>query len=258
MACLLAMVNPAPFLSRTADASSSKDVDSLVKDLNSQDLLVVIRAAEEIKRLGAGAKAALPSLAQAIKHPNEVVRLTVIETLSELPKEDAAEVVPILSESLNDKDPMVREAAALALTTLGPAAAGAIPSLIDRLGDTSRKVREGAALALSRIGDGAIPNVVKALLSAKEEGVGSAAADALGLMGAPAVPALVSVLKEGDASASAAASKALANIGEPAVDPLIELLTKGDEQASEIAAETLKSMGGEAVPGLVSALQRRD
>ena len=93
------------------EASQPNDVPSLLKDLGSSDSSIASQAAKRLSLKGTDSKHVISALAEAIKHPNEVVRLTVIEALSELGP-DAGPAVPALSDALQDKDPMIREAAA--------------------------------------------------------------------------------------------------------------------------------------------------
>ena len=56
--------------------ASPLDAESLVERLESPDPLVAVQAAEAIKARGAADKELVEALSVAIKHPNEVVRLT--------------------------------------------------------------------------------------------------------------------------------------------------------------------------------------
>ena len=151
-----------PLPSVGADTAPVKDLSALLNDLNSSNPAVATQAATEIKNQHA--KQAIPALAQAIQHPNEIVRLTVIEALSEIGP-DAALAVPALAAALKDKDPMIREAAALALLSVGRQSAGGVPALVSALGDENKRVRDSVVLALVNIGEAAIPDLIKTLES---------------------------------------------------------------------------------------------
>jgi hypothetical protein len=92
--------------------------------------------------------------------------------------------------------------------------AGLIPDLIESLKDTDADVRQHAAMALSTLG----AEVLKPLTGALEDPVNekrAAAAYALGLMGyegREAMPALLKILKDEDASVRRAASQAISRI----------------------------------------------
>lgn|GEM_PF-7520 len=228
------------------------DMRSLLKELKSSDGGVAAQAARNIVSKAPASPEVVAALAQAIKHPNEMVRLTVIEALSEIGP-DAAPAVPALAEALSDKDPLVREAATLALFAVGKSATSAIPSLVERLADENNAVRSGAILALAGLGNEALPALLRALGS-KDERMAAASAQALGRMGPPVVPELIAVLKRGDSPAARASCKALAEIGPAAVEPLIDLLKTGKPDVAKLAGETLEAIGSPAVPELVKAI----
>ena len=73
--------------------SAFQDVNSLLQALQSQDPAAAMKAAQELKKKDFPVKDLVPALAVAIKSPNEVVRLTVIEAISDRGPE-AAPAVP--------------------------------------------------------------------------------------------------------------------------------------------------------------------
>jgi HEAT repeat protein len=73
--------------------------------------------------------------------------------------------VPALIETLNDRDPKVRAAAAMALARIGSQAKAAVPALIKALKDKDPDVRREAARALGQMGPAA-QEAVPALLEA--------------------------------------------------------------------------------------------
>ncbi len=86
----------------------------------------------------------------------------------------------------------------------------------------------------------------------------SKAAQALARFGAAAVPALVDVLKEGDAFARGHAAQALGLIGAPAKDaaePLAEALGSDDVATASQAGSALGRIGPAAVPALLGVLK---
>ena len=124
----------------------------------------------------------------------------MIEALSDRGPE-AAPAVPVIAEALKDKDPLVREAATLALLSIGKQAAGSIPDLLVLLGDNYKPVREMAVLALVGMDKDAVPGLLKALQS-KDPLVKAAASEALGHMGGTAVPELIALISQGSSDVS--------------------------------------------------------
>jgi HEAT repeat protein len=90
--------------------------------------------------------------------------------------------------------------------------------------------------------------------------VRQAAAEALGKIGSPAVPALLEALKDGNWRARKAAAEALGKIGDrQALPALLEALKDRDEDVLRVAAEALGKIGDpQAVPALMEALKDRD
>ena len=84
--------------------------------------------------------------------PDPAVRTRGAFGLSRTPDPAA---VPDLADRLTDADAGVRQAAAVALTELGPDAADAVPALTTALADDEWAVRRQSALALGAIGPAA-------------------------------------------------------------------------------------------------------
>ena len=102
-------------------------------------------------------KAPVLALTAALTDEAPVVRRAAADALSEVGVK-VEEVAPALIRTLGDSDPEVREAAATALSRLGwlsfdetPAIADAIPVLIELRNDPDWRVRAGAVLALGRM-----------------------------------------------------------------------------------------------------------
>lgn len=87
-----------------------------------------------------------------------------------------------------------------------------------------------------------------------------AAADALGRIGAPAIPYLQQALRSSDPAAKKQAAEVLARMGsdaKPAVNDLVALLDDPDPEVRKIAVRTLGRIGPEAaaaVPALMQSL----
>ncbi|GIW86414.1 MAG: hypothetical protein KatS3mg108_0738 [Isosphaeraceae bacterium] len=175
-------------------------------------------------------------------------------------------VVPALADALRHHNPFVREQAALALRSMGPAASAAVPDLIDSLADEVPYVREKAAEALGAIGppaEVAIPRLIR-LLGEDFGLVLDASALALAALGPPAVPSLVGLLKHEVGGTRAYAALALGKIGPAAasaVPDLIDLIEEPHRFAWLSGIESLGRIGPAAAgasPALVGSLARED
>ncbi len=85
-----------------------------------------------------------------LKASDSKARIQAVHTLRER-KGDAAEVVPALTEALQDENTYVRRDAARTLGSFGAEAKNAVPALQASLGDREPSVRRAAALALAHI-----------------------------------------------------------------------------------------------------------
>ena len=179
------------------------------------------------------------------------------------------------------KDPNIRQAAAVALGQLGDH--NAVEALISTLEDSESQVRLAIVEALGQLGNshaveplitvltgvdtslkvvtvqalGEIGNAhaVEALTAAPKDGnIALAAADTLVKIGAPAVEPLITVLTGTDNSLKMVAVKALGEIGNPrAAEALTAALNDGN--ISLVAADTLVKIGAPAVEPLIAALK---
>ena len=105
---------------------------------------------------GCGKKRSTDELIADLKSSEEGERVKAARLLPDR-KEDAAQVVPALTEALKDKEGDVRWSAAIGLGSFGEQARDAIPALQAAQRDRDARVREAAAVALSRIDPNRFP-----------------------------------------------------------------------------------------------------
>ena len=180
--------------------------------------------------------------------------------------------VPAISEVLADGNPRVRQAAAVTLREIGPAAKDAVPALsvllkVRVVGSASYlwsdAVRMAAIEALGSIGPGAVgavPALSETLKDRWHDLARRKAVEALRKIGsAEAVPALIRALADKDEVRRLAAF-ALGTIGQAAIPALIERL-KDKTSGRAGAAHALTQIGPAAkaaVPALVGVLKDVD
>jgi HEAT repeat protein len=256
------------------------DFNRLIGQLNNEDRLVRLEAAEKLKAaagrnlegqrqpITGSLKKAIPALVRALGDPYSGVAGTASGALTLL----GDEAVPALIGALqNDPNPRVRSAAAGILEE--ERASAAIPALIAALKDADRGVRMASAFKFYFLGPPAKVGI-SALIGAlkdQDSGVRLGAAASLAELGhnfgpevKTAVPALVSVLQDPDELVRGTAFAALASIGpeaESAIPALSGKLRDQEPWVRSDAAAVLASIGPEAraaVPALISALRDPD
>ena len=119
--------------------------------------------------------AAVPTLREAIRSTEPVVRREALRSLGKLRERasiDPQIVVPLLLESLDDPDPAVRNVAVTYLGIVRDSPEKEVAGLIKALGDSEPPVRQAAAEALSAYGllaEPAIPALKKAAADPDED-----------------------------------------------------------------------------------------
>jgi len=203
----------------------------------------------------AGAEAALPRLAEALRDEQEAVRAAAARALGALgPKANAT--TPALLAALDDPRADVRAAAALALARM-ELSAGAVPSLVRCLGSGDAYVRGFAAWSLGNLGpaaQGAVPALVEALeaddtanvVAAALARIGPAAAQAvpgrIGPMAEAAVPDLRAALRDPNEAVRAHAARALGRIGAAAGPAAADLQRATGDSDAGVRAEARQAL----------------
>jgi len=187
---------------------------------------------------------AVPALVEALKTGNDNTRYMAAETLGDIGPE-AADAAAALAQAAGDPCALVRTSASGALAKiLSPSAEPDLPRI------PRPPLRPKVDASPERIAD-----LIRDLKNA-DQPTWTAACKGLEEIGAPAVPALVDLLKAGNARDKAAAGTALIRIGRPAAAALAGVLRDGDDFSRFTAAATLGSIGSdasEAVPALQEA-----
>jgi HEAT repeat protein len=194
--------------------------------------------------------------------PDPDVRAAVATALGQLGKP----ALPAVLKALASEDADLRFHAASALREMGPVGLPAFAQLVERLKDADLDVRMAAASALGQIGDARAVEPLTALIPAGGPRLRRQAIKALGDLGArskPAVPLLVTALKDPDRGVREAATGALWHVGKPSVTGLIGLLKEKDNDTeTRVRAVVVLGLIGkdaeEAVPALTTAVKDKD
>lgn len=271
-------------------AEATRIVPELVKALKGPDKLQ-IAAARSLGRLGPAGAPATEALTAIVKKGEARTAPVAAESLAELGDRGARSLlalvaedeekiwsaantgllrvrsplaVPALVAGLRDERNPVRQAAALTLGQIGPAARDAVTPLVAILRDPRSDIREAAAAALARIGPPAVASLAKALADLDTEGMRRAVAalESVGPQARDAAPALRRLLEERTSPLALDVCRALLAIdgtqGETVLEPLLAKVhqARGVPDGSErAAAELLGAVGKPAVPGLRRALR---
>lgn len=262
-------------------------VPSLIEKLNSSDRETRRRAIAGLQMIRSPeARRAIPNLIEILENEteNEMCRIEAAQTLAHLKAEDAVPVLVeiFMGEKTGPGEFMLRREAARALGLMGPVAKPAIPTLMAVVENESENVgyRCSAAKALGQLKFAdAVPVLTKILRQrgelrriGKDSHMRGAAANALGLMGDKAMPAisvLVATLKDGSETPGvrSEAAEALGRLKyEPAVPALIKMLEEkdlrwGKHMASDLRKSVVRALGymgpqgKTAVPTLIETLK---
>ena len=181
---------------------------NLTKGLQDKSPAVRGKAARELADMGHGAKAALPSLVEALADNNSAVRLAVLDVFVAI----GPDAIMVLGEALRDKNPQIRLTAINALGRMGPDARFVLPDLIAVTFGPDPKAKEETLQALARIGEYSIPYVMQALEREKNPARQKPLIEALERMGPSAAPALMAALKAANPEVTKAAAQVISKI----------------------------------------------
>ncbi len=162
----------------------------------------------------------------------------------------AEAATPTITQALADPNPGIKLAAVHALGQIGPKAISAIPDLIHLMTDYDRPTLVAVKAALENIDvnwrlDPAVPDLVATLVTRlnNPDSLGKLAVQTLILIGAPAVPTLIDVLRNGNIPASENSAFALGQIGKDAkkaIPALTEMLGNENRRVQTEAANALQ------------------
>jgi HEAT repeat protein len=250
----------------------NEKVVALIADLKNPNPKVRRAAAHKIMRMRSLAKAAVPTLIQALDDRDSSVRLEAARAL-EMVGPGAKAAIPRLTQLLNDQraDKDLRRTAAIALSSIGKEAENAVPELLRMLEEKDPWLRNGATNALAVLGRNhkeVVPALLRALNTKDAMALASAGA-ALGILGKDperCVPALLRALQGagsdwGDNDPRQVLMGALGLFG-PAAKPAISTIAEiaGNEKESlrirVRAISTLRRIGPDAKEALL-ALQKK-
>ena len=228
-------------------------IGDLVDRLTHGDERTRADAADQLGMRGQRAGDAVAALAAAVHDEKEPVIMNACQALAAI----GAPAVEPLAKALHSPSDLTRRHAASALGTLGPAAIG---SLLDAVRSQAEVPRALAAAALGEAGvaDHAVVDALGNGLRDANAWVRLCAADALGMLGAPAAPATgaltVAMCRDQDTEVRFTAARALARFGPAgaeATDALVACLEDPNRYVRAYAIEALHRIGS---PRAIDAL----
>jgi HEAT repeat protein len=191
-----------------------------------------VRAAEAIGKLGPKAKEAIPALVTRLESDDSVeVQVAVEDALREI----GPDAVPALLRALGHSNGATRLTILDALFIMGPKAEAAVPALVPLLKDEDRETLREAIHVLSRTrAKAALPPLMDLVRHAPDDHVRRWVISSFANFGhraADAVPLLIEVLREGALNHRGTyyqTAGVLGIIGRPAVPGLVKLLKDRD------------------------------
>ena len=238
-----------------------------LKSLKHPDPTVRYNSAALLVQLGPVAKFAIPALREALQDKSPRVRAKVAEALWHVERPPVRVLLPVLLDSLKEKDVPTRLNALAVLGQIGLPAKAAVPAITKALQDKDLDVRMEAALTLGEMGQAAksaIPALFASLEGDELRLLEPVVSVTLGNMGRAAVPALTKALSDKDARLRRTAAYALALVGSKATSaagPLTAALGDTEADVRGLAAKALGRIGPaakEALPKLAAALKDSD
>ncbi|HEV2457068.1 MAG TPA: HEAT repeat domain-containing protein [Ktedonobacterales bacterium] len=230
-----------------------KTYEQLAADLHSADVLARLDSAKALGRLRS--PRAIDPLVEALQDPEWRVCREACASLGELGDHHA--VAPLVRvferEDLNEllRSFAVAKVACRALSKLGEPGFRALLRILHQYVDDEPR-GQSAAETLRDLGDLRAIDALAFARSTQTHEVGQAAAQALIVMGEPAIPSLVSALGAESASTRFYAKQGLRWIGAPTLPALGEALRHGPQAHARVAAaETLGTLEDERVPGML-------
>lgn len=270
------------------------DVQLLVTTLEQGDPVGKLYAADSFGKMGPEARIAVPTLLPLLKSDDASLRSAAARSLGRMGTEVKDQVVPALTQALNDSQPSVRGAAAeglallaardaivltnllkqkdvevrvqgaLGLALLGKDAKGAVPDLIEAAKSSDGALRKAAFEALGGIGPDAkgAANVFIDGLKDGDKDIRLTAIRCVALLGPEArnaVPALVDCMRDPTYQKDALA--AIGRIGpnaKAAAQPLADLLKDSDKNLQELAMIAIAGLGPEGKPAVANLINLFD
>ncbi|GHO84464.1 HEAT repeat domain-containing protein [Dictyobacter formicarum] len=226
-----------------------KAIDALLGYLSSQDAHAVQNMIQALQEIGS---AAVPRLIERLNNPSDVVRVRVVQILSEARDFRALDS---LLRLLADPQQSVRQQVSHALQVYAPES---IPGLIERiLTDADDVIAERASTILEAIGESVVDPVVEALSTAVSGRTRFLVQILEHLRDARAIPALIHLLDQPrlEQLVIIAIIRALCQFSDVrVVTPLLNLLSMSNTMVYEAAIQALSQLGMVAFPGLVEAM----
>ncbi len=245
------------------DAKSA--APAIIKALGDEQMSTRYAATFALGKIGA--KEAIPELSKQLDSKDNFLKMVSAWSLAKISPTDIPTVqaaIKMLGAALKDPDKHVRAAAARGLFELNVSREQMLPLISELVEDKDPTVRAHVVDAMASLGEKALPRLIKALSSDDTQGIAVAVIRQLGPKAKDAVPNLIEELKDPDAAYRRDVCLALAAIGPDAKDAVSALLkTLGDENLSvrHVAIYALGKIGpsaSAAVPDLKKYLQSDD
>ncbi|MFW5817302.1 MAG: HEAT repeat domain-containing protein [Planctomycetota bacterium] len=219
------------------------EVGRYVKDLDSDDAETRLKALKKIAEAGPAARSAMDALLQGLTDPSAEVRKQAAEMLGKL----GPMAAPSLVRALTDETVWKQGHAGKALTAAVPKA-DTLAEAIALTGEATTDVRDEAATLLPKLGKEAVAPMLAIMKRARRRGRwwSIEVLSRVGPPAAPAVNALIGIIRTNNQWFRAHAAEALGNIGpaaEEAVPALVTLLSDGYPNARQQAAIALGRIG---------------
>lgn len=176
------------------EATASAGVSGLIDSLKDNDSAKRWKAARDLGRMGPEARVAVPALLTAMKDPNHIVRYHTIIALGDL-GDDSPAVVKELINAVGDEDPNVRIAAANSVSELVNDPDVLVPMVVAIIEKEHPLFASRMIETIVMRGEKALPFLVAALKNERAAYWACLAIEELGKTAAPAVPALIDLLK---------------------------------------------------------------
>ncbi len=240
-------------------------VPPLKAALTHKDVWVRRSAAETLGPMGSVAKDAAAALKERLKDDDALTRVAAAQALFAIDGQADA-LVPVLGDALKDKEPSVRRAGALVLFQMQPRPKEALPIFTAGLKDADPRIRIQSARAVwetNHKADEVMPVLVAVIKNPKEHALAlDQTLSLVAQIGPPArvaIPPLVDWLKTADPALDGGnVADALGAIGAAAVPPLAELLADKDT-APHVQRRVLRALGAAGPEGaaeLVRVLEK--